>query len=548
MSLLTRRAICAGATAAMVFPAGSGALATTTKPADTIFVHGTIFTVDAKRPWAQAVSIRDGRIVFVGANDDALRFRGPETRVVDLAGRLVLPGFIDPHNHVYLRAEDLFWVRLPGGPRPIGPPGEGIASLEGYRSAIAAYRAKTPGLQQVRGIGFDLDLVRAAATAQNKQPREVLDELVSDLPAAFLTHSHHEMWANTQALQLAGLDRSTPDPRGAVIHRDPATGEPNGLLNEFSAHNLVVSKFPEPDFTVEQHRQAILSWQEMASRRGVTGVLVPTHYRAPNFNAAIQGLSDQGDLTTRYNVAQWADENRGVSQVAELVATRARLRGGPHLKFNTVKIFATAVPESGLTMIWPQDSLNATMAALDKSGFRLFIHDIGPTDTYDKVLDAFAYVLAQNGRRDARHVISHIFPAAVPTAARLNALGVRADGHPAPKAFYDLGGPTSCSSDYPVWDFNPLPRLQAGVKEGVSLEAMVVSQTLRGAEAIFADKDCGSIEVGKSADLIALDLNIFRAPSDTIAQAKVVLHLFAGKALHQDIGLTAADLNGPRQL
>lgn len=533
MTRLSRRALCSGA-ASLLFMAAThqNALGKTNAPAEIIFSNGTIFSAEGKPVAGQSVVVRSGKIVYAGAPAGAERYRGDRTKVVDLQDKLLLPGFIDTHNHVYLRAEKLFYLTLPGGPRPIGPADEGVASMDSYREAIRAYRASHAGLRQIRGVGVDIAMLMQEAAARNKQPRELLDELVSDIPAVVIAHSHHELWANSKAIALAGITKDTPTPVGGVILRDPNTGEPNGIFNEMGAHNLVLDMLPEPDLTVEQHRQAILSWQQLAAQRGVTGAIVPTHYRTTNFYIAMQSLSDEGALTARYNVAQWVNEARGIAQIPDLIATRKRFPGGPLFKLNTAKIFATAVPDAGITMIWPQEELNRTMAALDKAGFRIYVHDIGPTETYQKVVDAFAYVVQQNGRRDARHILSHLFPLSAPTAPRFNALGLYADGHPAPKDFYDRGVPTTSSSDYPVWDFFPLPRIQAGVKEGVPLATMLTSQTLRGAQALFAEKETGSISAGKSADLILLDRDIFTTPPENMDDAKVVMTMFQGKILY----------------
>ena len=530
---LNRRALFSGA-ASLLFAA---ALPQTAKgapqaPAEIIFSNGTIFSDDGRPVGGQSVAVRAGRIVYVGAASGAARHRGPLTKVVELQDRLLLPGFIDTHNHVYLRAEKLFYLTLPGGPRPIGPADEGVASMDSYRQAVQAYRASNPGIRQIRGVGVDIAMVMREAAARGKQPRELLDELVSDIPMVVIAHSHHELWANSKAVEGAAITRDTPTPVGGVIVRDPKTGKPNGIFNEMGAQNLVLDKLPEPDLPVEQHRQAILSWQKLAAERGVTGAIVPTHYRTTNFYIAMQSLSDERALTARYNVAQWVDEARGTAQIPELIATRKRFPGGPLFKLNTAKIFATAVPDAGITMIWPQDELQRTMAALDKAGFRIYVHDIGPTETYQKVVDAFGYVVKQNGHRDSRHIISHLFPLSAPTAPRFNALGLYADGHPTPRDFYDNGVPTTSSSDYPVWDFQPLPRVQAGVKEGVPLATMLTSQTLRGAQALFAERETGSISVGKSADLVLLDTNIFKIPSDGIDTAKVVKTIFEGRILY----------------
>jgi predicted amidohydrolase YtcJ len=174
------------------------------------------------------------------------------------------------------------------------------------------------------------------------------------------------------------------------------------------------------------------------------------------------------------------------------------------------------------------------VAALDKAKFRIFIHDIGPTSTYEAMLDAYAYAIAQNGRRDARHMITHVGDAASPTTARFLELGVRADGHPPPKAFFHAKVPTTISSDYPVGDFSPVGEIARGVQRGVALEDLIVAHTLRGGEAVFAEKDIGSVEVGKLADLVVLERDLFLVPAEELAGVKPLMTLFAGKEVFRD--------------
>ena len=488
--------------------------------ADLILTNGRVYTPRSR--WAQAVAVTEGVISYVGSNSGAHAKRGPGTREIDLGGRLLLPAFIDPHNHVYRHGSDLFWVTLGSQLSP--------HTLESYRQSILAYRSRNPDLTQVRGIGYDPWILPAIGQSRKRQPRELLDDIVSDVPAVFVSWTGHQAWANSMAIELAGVTRNTLDPRGAQIDRDPATGEPNGLFHEFAAHNLIIDKLPERDLTVEQHRTTVLSWQQdLARQRGVTGALVPMHYTSPNFFTAMQQLSDAGLLTARFNVAQWADDQRGVEHVPELVASCDRFPGGRYFKLNSIKIYAP----------WPQDPLNRTIAALDKLGFRVFVHNVGPTDSYAAVLDAFEYALRQNGSRDSRHIITHVRAEAMPLAMRFKSLGVRADSdwHPAPKSFYDAGVPATLSSDYPVRDMSPLVKIGEGAKGGLPLEALIDSATRRGAEALFAENETGSIEVGKAADLVVLDRDLFEIAPDDIPAAKPLLTLFAGKEIYRDPSL-----------
>lgn len=528
MPAINRRSLlCSiGSLIALTVSSASVANAQTPIAADMILENGRVYTVDAKNSWAEAVAVKAGKIVYVGTTQGAERFRSGATKSLDLKGRMLIPSFSDTHNHTYLRAENLFWATLPAPP-----------TLDGYRRTIQDYLTKNPNAKQVRGVGWNMNFVLEQAAAQGKTPAALLDELVGrDIPAVIITHGHHQIWVNTRAMRNAGVTKETPNPPGALIRRVATTNEPNGIFEEFGAQNLIISKLPEPDFTVEEFRKALTDWQaNLAPQRGVTSVLVPTHYPTPNFFNALQQMSDAGLLTARFDVAQWADEMRGVSQVPELIATRARYRGGPYFHLRTIKIFATGNTGGSTTsMIWKQPDLNQTIAALDKAGFRVFIHDIGPTETYAAVLDAYEFTARQNGRRDARHMITHVGAAATPLATRFAALGVRADSQRPLKAMYDAGVINTISSDYPVSDFQPTAEIARGLADGIPLADLIAAHTIRGAEATFSEKETGSIEVGKSADLVVLDRNLFDVPAADVSKVRPVMTLFAGKELYRD--------------
>lgn len=517
--LIDRRSLltiaCVSWLAFSVLPAQAGA------GADLIFTNGHVYTADPKSPWAEAVAVKGGKIVYVGSSAGAKAKRGRDTKEIDLGGRLLLPGFIDTHDHMGDRAWQLFWVNLGSALSP--------HTLEGYRQSILEYRVRNPGLKQVRGKGVDPWILPAIAQSRKRQPRQLLDDIVSDVPAVFMSWTGHGLWVNSKALEMAGITKETPNPPGeGDIRHDPVTGEPNGILDGPAAIALI-DKLPEPDLTAEQYRAGVLSWQrDVAAPRGLTGALVPAHAKTPNLYPAMQQLSDDGLLTARYGVAQLADDLRGVEQLPEFVATRARIPGGRYFKLNTIKIFAP----------WPQDKLNQEIAALDKERFQVFVH-VGPRESYAAVLDAFEYALKQNGSRDSRHIITHVRAEAAPLAERFKSLGVRADSdlHPAPKSYYDVGVPTTLSSDYSARDPSPLAKIAEGVKSGIPLEALIGSATIRGAQALFAEKETGSIKPGKAADLIVLDRDLFKVAPDDIAGAKVLLTLFAGKEVYRDPSL-----------
>ena len=220
-----------------------------------------------------------------------------------------------------------------------------------------------------------------------------------------------------------------------------------------------------------------------------------------------------------------------MKQVPELVAGRARFHGGRYFKLNVIKLVAP----------WPQGELNQTIAALDKQGFQVYVHQTGPTSNYASVLDAFEYALKQNGPRDSRHTITHMRASSAPLAARFKALNVRADADwnnakdwwTAPKAFIETGVPLTLSSDYPIFEASPLAKIAECVKHGIPLEALIDSVTIRGAELEFIEKKpARSPWARRPISWCSTRISSRARPGDF--NDKVVLTLFAGKELYRD--------------
>ncbi len=511
---VARRSFLRGVGAIGVSAAWPAALMAALKDGDgaTVYLNGRIHTADPRMTNAQAVVVKAGRIVHVGSNRSALAVAKRAQRV-DLKGALMVPSFIDGHNHAYLQAEEMFFVQL------------GEPSLDAYRDAIRSFLAIRPNARQLRGVGVDLRYLKKISEELGKRPRDLLDEIVGrDIPAAIITRGRHEIWVNSAAIRMAGVTRDTPTPPGSMIERDK-DGEPSGIFREMQARNLIIQKMPNPDFTADEFKQTLLYFQkELAAPRGVTSAMMPIGYRSPNLLEALAALSAEQALRFRYEMLPWADESRGVEQVPYLVGLRTKYNGkGPFFTLRSIKFFGTGVNYRDPVWVWDQEMLKQTAAALDREGFRLYIHDIGPTITYERMLDALDYVAAQNGPRDARHVITHVAAPADPTVDRFRRLGVIADGHPTPKAFFDAGVRVTSSADFPVIDFNPMARIAKGIENGVTAAQMIESYTINGAYMMFKEDEIGSISAGKRADLVVLDTNILEAKAEQVAAAKPLI-------------------------
>lgn len=534
--------------------------------ADLVLRNGVIYTVDAARSSAEAVAIKDGVFLYVGKNKGVSRFIGPATEVADLGGKLVLPGFIDAHSHPSAAVEQFGSVAL-----------FNLDSVEAYARVITAFRAEHPGLTVLRGAGWVNTLY------DRYGPRkEALDVLVPDIPAALTSEDGHSTWVNTRTLELAGITGKTPDPPGGVIERDPATGEPAGTLREAAA-DLIENVIPE--FSAEEIARGLEEYQRMALGFGITTTHEASVRPGGNSLAAYEALERDGKLTMRFRASLTADPGEGAGQVPALEAERAR-HSGPLFRTGAAKIFIDGVVEGGTayllepylhrpgfrgTPLWEPKLLDAVCVALDKAGFQLHFHVIGDAAAAE-ALDAVAAARKANGPRDARPLLTHLQLVAPADVLRFKDLGAvavpqpfwfmkddyyrnlqvpylgqaRADAEYPMASFFQAGVPVASSSDYTVTiPCDPLQAIQIGMtrrepgrtseadvlwpEERATLDEMIASFTLFGAYANFLEAETGSIEAGKSADLVVLDKDLFALPPDAVGTAKVVRTYFRGR-------------------
>jgi predicted amidohydrolase YtcJ len=540
-------------------------------PADLVLKNGVIYTVDGARSLAQALAVKDGRFLYIGTNKGVSRFVGKGTRVVDLGGKLVLPGFIDSHCHPSSATQQF-------GSAPL----TGLRSLPEYQKAIREFRAGHPGIKVVRGRGWSNTVF-----GKSGPTREMLDEAVKDIPAAMSSEDGHSVWVNTKTLEAAGLTRKTHDPLGGVIERDPKSGEPAGTLRE-SAAGLVRSVIP--DFSLEEFVSGLEEYQTMALAFGITTAHeAELDLAGDNALPAYEILERDSRLRMRFRASLYVDPRLDSSQVSGLAAEREKHKS-PLYQTNGAKIFIDGVVEGGTAFLkepyvhkpgfrgeplWKMEDLVAACKALDRENFQLHFHAIGDAAVAES-LDGIAGAVAANGPRDRRSLITHLQLVLPADIRRFKDLGVvavpqpfwfmkddyytniqvpylgqkRADEEYPMESFFNAGVPVASSSDYPVTiPCDPLRAIQIGITrsrpgfsgpdeilwpaERATLEQMIASFTIFGAYANFLEKETGSIESGKSADLIVLDRNLFETPADKIADAKVVLTLFAGKIAYE---------------
>lgn len=539
--------------------------------ADTVFTNGFVYTVDSINSKAEAVAVKDKAIIFVGDNESVQNYIGDKTKVINLNGKMVLPGFVDAHCHSissyrYFNELNLY----------------GLKSKEDIQNAIKKYLFEHPDAKYIKGRGWsDTDFPGIGPD------KKIIDEIVKDIPVSFSSDGGHSKWVNSKTLELAGINNSTKNPKGGIIERYPRTNEPNGTLRE-NASDLVADIFPA--YTVENLMDGLEAYQRMVSAFGITTVHDAYLDAGSNETEAFRTLEKDNKLKMRFRASLYIDPEKSVDQIKSLIEERKK-NSGELFQTNSAKIFIDGVVEGSTAYLkepykhqpknygeifWKIDSLNKMCSALDKEHFQIHVHAIGDAAT-SVTLYAFASAEFQNGKRDSRNSITHLQLVDESDIKKFKELGIiavpqpywfskddyyyniqvpylgqkRADEEYPMKSFFDEGVVAASSSDYPVTiPCNPLEAIQFGItrsefnttdssevlwpEERVTLEQMIRSFTINGAYANFLEKETGSIEVGKKADLIVLDKNLFEIPVTDIHKAKVLMTLFEGKEVFVD--------------
>jgi hypothetical protein len=564
--------------------------------ADLVLKGGVVYTVDPVNTVAQAVAVKGGKVIFIGTDQAVTAYQGPGTRVVNLNGSMLLPGFSDAHAHAGMTVSQLYSVQLYGMP-----------SIDAYLAAVSDFAATHADLAWIRGEGWSNTLAPGIGPLASD-----LDTAVAVRPVALNSEDYHSLWCNSKALLLAGITGQTPDPTGGVIERLSDTvglpgspyGVPSGTLRE-SAAQMVTSLIP--DYTVAQYKEGMLAYQQwIAGPYGITMVFDPMLKAGSNAVEAWEELASTGLLTLRVRGAlALGPGDDATAKVQTFLAEKAK-HTTQYFQTNAVKFFADGVIEGHTGYLkepyadaleyagdpgyrgeplWQPKALNAAMAKVDKAGLQIHAHAIGDAAT-SETLDALAYAQKVNRTRGRRPGITHIQLVSTEDFARFAKLGVvavpqpywflkddyytylqlpylglpRADEEYPMKSFLDAGVHVASASDFPVtWPPDPLDGIQTGVmrwfpgwvweyppppsldgvlwpEERVTVEQMIRSFTIEGAYASVLEGQTGSIQIGKSADLIVVNRDLTTCAPDKIGTSKVVLTLFEGKTVFSTDG------------
>ncbi|MGF7151837.1 hypothetical protein FHS96_005505 [Sphingomonas zeicaulis] len=567
---------------ARLFMAGAAAIAmAAAAPAETredtpdvILTNARVYTVDDGKPWAEAVAIRGGRIVAVGSAKEVAKRRGSGTRVVDLKGRFVMPAFGDAHAHPIFGGMSYARCSLHAG-----------KTLDDYRRIIADCIARTPGTGTIFGSGWDQTLFPPSGIPR----KDVLDSVSRDRALIFESDGH-TLWVNSKALELAGITRDTPDPANGKIDRD-AAGEPIGGLEE-SAMALVDKLVPPP--TDRDLQEAIIYTARLFNSIGITSwhdaALEWENGGTSRALDAYAAVRDRGALTAHTVMDIHWNNDRGSDQIADIarITETARKKG---LTANGVKFFVDGViPQRTAAMLAPYEgssekgapqiapaALADAVSQVAARGMQVHLHAIGDAGVR-QALDAVAAAQAHGGKRDTRPMISHLNVIDPADQPRFGQLGVTAVFQPlwaCHEPYMDLtiktigpvratyiypeagvakgGGRIAYGADWPVASANPLEGIEVAItraapggslppllpEQAVSLAAALRSYTIDVAYTSHLESVTGSITVGKSADLIVLDQDLFRIKPMDIHKTQVLLTLFKGKPVHGSLAVAA---------
>lgn len=544
-------------------------------PAELVLRRARIHTVDPELPEAEALAVRDGRIVWLGADADADRWTGPDTRVIDAGGRLVLPGFIDAHNHVRLGSDDAC-VQLAGA-----------ASLPEIHARIAAWRERNPDAAWIEAEAFDY-----SALPDGRMPTAAdLDPVTGDTPAMVLSYDVHTAWLNTAALDRLGVRADRTELPFGIAQTDPTTGKPTGFVRDFAVRGLsrdghrALRELGVPWASPERQYGRLVKSLDDAIRFGITTVVEPQN--SLDDLALFERARTEGRLRSRLVAALFHPRGTSDADLDDFEAATRAYRD-EHMRLGPLKLYIDDVVEPRTAALlepystgcgghrgetfYPAEEFADLLTKLDARGFQCFVHATGDRGIRT-VLDAVEQARAVNGPRDARHQVVHVEcldPADAPRFAELGVVACMQPRHCAPeiagpgqdwaanvgaerwhKAWpmrtLDAAGATlAFSSDWNVAEMDPMIGIYTAItrkplaggpawmpEETIDVTTAVHAYTMGSAYANFLEDERGSLSVGKVADFAVLSRDILRvAPEDipgTVAEVVVV----GGDAVHE---------------
>lgn len=546
--------------------------------AELIVTNARVLTMDPERPRAEAVALAGGRILAVGARTEVEALAGPGCRVIDAGGRTLLPGFVESHLHLVLGGNELTQLQLGG-----------VEGFEPLQAAFRAYAAENPHLPLVMAQGASYEILDAPVTRQD------LDRIISDRPAAMMSPDHHTVWANTRALEAAGLLHGAEMPPGHVVVMAP-DGTATGELREFEAFSpvlalsgdlhlqLAIATGGEPDPWPDAAQRAkdkdkVAAGLAHCAAQGITSMVNMDGNRYTC--VLLREMQEEGRLTARVKVPFHMKPHMDLSELSRASAMAAEFNG-EWVTSGFVKMFMDGVVDSrtaymlhdypGTTErgepLFEAERFKDICTEIDRRGLQIAVHAIGD-GAVRQTIDGYEAAKRRNGPRDSRHRIEHIELIDRADVPRLGALGITASVQPPHppgamdfpmstmetvfhrdrwrdaylwKTLADHGAPLAFASDWPVTDVNVMRGLQAALTrvpyegcqdERVGLMEALHAYTAGGAWAAHMERLTGTLRPGLAADLVLIDGDIESIPAGRIGATGIALTVAGGRITHQ---------------
>jgi predicted amidohydrolase YtcJ len=528
--------------------------------ADTIISNGNIVTMNAARPQANALAIKDGFILSIGNMDEVRALSGENTRVIDVGGRTVTPGMIDGHCH--LSACGSYGTLF----IDINPPA--VSTIAEMQAKVSEGIARTPAGEWVIAAGW--------TSYDGRYPdKHDIDPVAPNHPVMLINQGGHLAAVNSYALELAGVNASTPDPPHGVFIRE-ADGMPNGTLVNHPALDYFRRLWPQDMFDVEAMEATILSPQAKFASMGVTS-FQDVYARGMARMEAYFNVARRGEMMIRgqvMNTLEYIQELDG-----RIEAIQAMLYEDDYMRFGGAKFQVdgaalasmTHEPHTGVAWnlsIWDPNDLNQAVAAFHDAGYQVALHTIGDA-AVDMALDAIEGAMNANPRPDPRHRLEHAVLNTDEALQRTKDLGVVVSTQPQfirlladalegiwgeervqrifpTRTWLDMGVPLSLSSDAPSapwWDpqttlFGSVARYSATNKpispeQALTIEEAMYAHTMGGAYIDFAENEKGSLEPGKFADLTVWTDNPYSVANRDIVNLTVDLTMVGGEIVYE---------------
>ncbi|WP_261841796.1 amidohydrolase [Aliamphritea ceti] len=528
--------------------------------ADTLITDAVVY---ADQP-ANTIAIKQGVITYVGNDHTGQKYLGADTEVLDMQGAMVLPGFIDNHNHVFEAASEA------GGNCEVSPD----ANLEGQIPYLEDCAAQATEGQWLIGYGFTLELI---LSENNKQtPLEVLDDIFPEHPVIIMEQTSHSMWVNSAALELAGITVRSEEPQGGKYLKDPLTGGLNGILLDNAGDIVMEQAWNSLNNIFQQSYQGLQNGLAEAAANGITTIGDGRLYWKRGWFDVWKAAENNGDLTSRVSLRPWIypqDEPEAQLEFLKKIQSRnpenlliidqVKMYSDGILINGTAKVVAPyryKLVENlpfGLNYIPPED-MQFWLTKLDKINYGAHIHAIGDGAVRES-LNAIEYAREQGSERD--YTLTHVEMIQNVDIQRFKPLKVTADfqvgsdyivaqDHSWAEPFigqkrahslmrlrpvFDTGANLTLSSDWNVNDINPLVGIANSLrmaKTGLpDISSAIDAYTINPAISLGLDDITGSITVGKSADLVVLDEDITELPANKIADTEILMTILQGEVV-----------------